>query len=265
MTRHRLALIGYALVAASVCSAAQADQRVADRPYRANEIVTLRGGPGIESTIAFAADERIENVAVGDSVAWQVTPNKRANLLFLKPANARARTNMTVVTDQRTYLFDLVSGPAGSAVYMLRFQYPDAPKPMETGQQLTVKLVAEPSPPAPPDPAARPAEINFAWRAKGEKSLLPKMFFDDGRSTFLRWNEEDVLPAILTRGPNGAEGPVNYTVRGEYIVVDGVPNQLVLRSGKHVATLTQQLRSAARPRATASAEQRDPPGNEAKP
>jgi type IV secretion system protein VirB9 len=36
----------------------------------------------------------------------------------------------------------------------------------------------------------------------------------------------------------GAEGPVNYAVRGDMIVVDGVPSELVLRSGRNKAVLT---------------------------
>ncbi len=35
----------------------------------------------------------------------------------------------------------------------------------------------------------------------------------------------------------GTEGPVNFSVRGDVIVVDGVPKELVLRSGKDMATL----------------------------
>ena len=235
------ALTALALIAASVGGAAQADPRVSDRVYRASEIVTVRGGPGVESTIAFAPDERIENVAVGDSVAWQVTPNKRANLLFLKPANARARTNMTVVTDQRTYLFDLVSGSAGSAVYILRFSYPDAPKPaLKPDAPADTQLAAAPA----PAPVGPPPVLNFAWKAKGEKRLLPTVLFDDGHSIYLRWNKEDTLPAILARSPKGIEGPVNYTVRGEFIVVDGVLPQIVLRSGKQSAILTPGPRAA---------------------
>ena len=52
------------------------------------QIVQILGKAGIQSTIEFAADERIENVAVGDSSAWQITPNRRASLLFVKPLSA---------------------------------------------------------------------------------------------------------------------------------------------------------------------------------
>ncbi len=56
-----------------------------------------------------------------------MTPNKRASLLFVKPMQPTARTNMTVVTDQRTYLFDLVASPGATPVYVLRFTYPPSP------------------------------------------------------------------------------------------------------------------------------------------
>ena len=96
------------------------------------QIVKILGKAGIQSTIEFADDERIENVAVGDSSAWQITPNRRASLLFVKPTTAHSRTNMTVVTDKRTYMFDLVSGEKSAApVYALKFSYPNE-KPVAT-------------------------------------------------------------------------------------------------------------------------------------
>ena len=217
---------------------AHADPRIATRLYLGTDVVVVHGRAGIESTIAFADDEKIENIAVGDSAAWQVTPNKRANLLFVKPAANRARTNMTVVTDQHTYLFDLVSAPAAPAVYMLRFSYPARPHAVEpklaaAALAAATTIVAKPLSPA-PDPAA----LNFAWLPHGDKRLLPDRSFDDGHSTFLQWPKDATLPAILVRESNGIEGPVNYTVRGDYIVVEGVPDQLILRQGKQIATLT---------------------------
>jgi type IV secretion system protein VirB9 len=240
------------LLTAAISGAAYADPRTSDRLYAANQIVTVHGKPGIESAIAFAADERIENIAVGNSTIWQVNPNKRANVLFVKPTTARARTNMTVITNQRTYLFDLVSSSSGSPVYMLQFKYPDAPA--------GAPAVAQPAPTAVAEaqgqlrPRSVPAELNFSWRGAGEKRLLPASYFDDGSSTFLRWTADMPLPAILVRGSDGAEGPVNYTVQGDYIVVEGIPSQLVLRSGKQVATLTP-LRRPPLPIVTARAAQ----------
>jgi type IV secretion system protein VirB9 len=101
---------------------------------------------------------------------------------------------------------------------------------------LAAAVAAAAAPPAPPP--TDPAALNFAWDKKGDRALYPARVYDDGKSIFLTWNSDVALPAILVREPSGQEGPVNYTVRGGVIVVDGVPPQLVLRAGKQVATLT---------------------------
>ena len=78
--------------------------------FEPEQVVALRGALGWQMMIEFGADERIENVSIGDSQAWQVTPNKRARMLFLKPLIKNASTNMTVVTSQRRYAFELSTG-----------------------------------------------------------------------------------------------------------------------------------------------------------
>ena len=221
-----------------------ADQRLVTHRYDADEVVRIAGHADVQASIAFAVDEHIENVAIGDSASWQVTPNKRANLLFVKPITPRARTNMTVVTDQRTYFFDLVAGTAATPVYALRFTYPDALKPAPVQHAHgTPSLTREETQAVAGQPAERPvdpAELNFAWRSRGSTKLLPARIYDDGTSTFLAWSSSTPLPAILIRDEKGAEGPVNFAVRDDVIVVDGVHPLLVLRSGKDIATLENQ-------------------------
>src|ERR1700685_3554709 len=97
-------------------------------PYDANQVVELHGVLGYQMVIEFAPDERIENVAIGDSLGWQVTPNHPAHLLFVKPMAAVPVTNMTVVTNSREYVFELSverrGQHRGDAIYTLRFAYP---------------------------------------------------------------------------------------------------------------------------------------------
>jgi type IV secretion system protein VirB9 len=228
----------FLLLAALVATPAFAkDPRIATRLYNPTDIVTVHGHTGIQSTIEFGDDEHIDNIAIGDSASWQVTPNKHASIVFVKPMMPTAHTNMTVVTDRRTYLFDLVATPVGTPLYVMHFTYPPEPKP----------VVAIAPPPAPVEPApqvaekapeATPADLHFDWATNGSKQILPMRAFDDGKSTWLAWPKDASMPAILQREPDGQEGPVNYRVQGDYVVVDGVPPQLVLRQGKLVATLT---------------------------
>ncbi len=230
------------LLAASLFAAPVAfaqDARLVERMYNPAEVVRIDGRTKVQATIAFAEDERIENVAIGDSEAWQVTPNKRANLLFIKPLSPAARTNMTVVTDRRTYLFDLVASPKAQPLYVLRFTYPAEPKteePQLAGTVSPVEMAAATDPYAVVDPA----QLNFEWAKKGDRNLMPSRAYDDGNATFLTWPDGQGIPAILTRDHEGTEGPVNFAVRGNMIVVDGVPAEIVLRSGDDLATLTNE-------------------------
>ncbi len=233
----RAILLGAAL---AVGTAAQADPRLVSRLYNPNEVVAIEGRLGVQASIEFAEDERIENVAIGDSENWQVTPNKRANLLFVKPIAAKARTNLTVVTDRHTYYFDLASSATAKPLYVLRFTYPaDPAKPKVEVQQAALStdesalLSGTLEGQAPVDPA----QLNFAWQSKGFQKLLPRRIYDDGVSTFLSWGVKQDVPAILILNEKGEEGPVNYAVRDGVIVIEDVPAQILLRSGSAKATL----------------------------
>jgi type IV secretion system protein VirB9 len=97
------------------------DPRIQSVLYDANQVVQIQAATGYQVTVEFAQDERIENIAVGDSGAWQITPNKRGDHLFIKAVGQGVTTNLTVVTDARTYVFELaplfgpLRGPIRSA------------------------------------------------------------------------------------------------------------------------------------------------------
>ncbi|PEQ12744.1 type VI secretion protein [Novosphingobium sp. PC22D] len=232
---------------------AHADDRLVERLYKEDEVVRIDGQLGVQATIAFDDAESIENVAVGDSAKWQITPNKRANLLFVKPLEAGARTNMTVVTDRHIYFFDLIASARAKPLYMLRFTYPEqkaqpadqvAPSMMAalTGEEQAVAAGTVPA------DETDPAMLNFAWRRTGDARIQPSRVYDDGTATYLLWAEKQEVPAILVQNEQGELGPVNYSVRGTTIVIDEVPRTILLRSGKSQATLEN-----VRPDASASA------------
>jgi type IV secretion system protein VirB9 len=231
-------VLAFALAASALAAApAQAgDARLTKRLYNADEVVRIDGKLGVQATVAFADDEHIENVAVGDAESWQITPNKRANLLFVKPLAAAAHTNMTVVTDRHTYYFDLIASARATPVYALKFTYPAEPKMAGTAGAQTALTDAERAAlndEAPVDPA----QLNFAWRSSGPAKLIPQRLYDDGESTYAVWAAGVPIPAILVTNEKGDEGPVNFSVRGDTIVIDGVPSQIVLRVGRERAQL----------------------------
>lgn len=245
-----------AMVAAAAWTipAAAADSRIVTHRFNAEEVVAIHGRSGVQASIVLAEDEHIENVAIGDSTSWQVTPNKRANVLFVKPLSPRAQTNMTVISDRRTYFFDLLAGQRANPLYVLRFTYPDAPKaaaapkPVEPATQPALtETEALAAAGKVQDAAIDPARLNFAWAAKGKANLLPVRVYDDGQSTFLNWPAKAPIPAMQVRSDAGIEGPVNFAVRDDVVVIDGVPDLIVLRSGSDMATLKRTAPPAGEP------------------
>ncbi|HVM39013.1 MAG TPA: TrbG/VirB9 family P-type conjugative transfer protein [Sphingomicrobium sp.] len=234
----KLPILLCAMAALATATPAMAsDARVRSLLFNPSKVVQFVGKPGFQSTIRFAPDERIENVAVGDSVAWQVTPNKRGDLLFVKPMVAGAKSNMAVITDKRTYLFDLTAPRGAQPVYALSFDYPEFPAPgaiappPAAAPAVPVAVVQVPAPVVPP-------KFNFGWVIKGSRSLAPARAFDDGRSLFIGWPDNKPLPAVLVAASEGVEGPIDYRMENGFIVVDTIPSELILRRGKEVVTVT---------------------------
>jgi type IV secretion system protein VirB9 len=107
------------------------DPRIRVAPYRTDAVYRLRGYVGYQIDITFAPGERFVGLGVGDSKG--VAFAAEANHLFLKPSAAHVATNLTVLTDRRTYLFDYESQPrppdssGADVIFALRFEYPAVP------------------------------------------------------------------------------------------------------------------------------------------
>ncbi|HEY5072266.1 MAG TPA: TrbG/VirB9 family P-type conjugative transfer protein [Caulobacteraceae bacterium] len=204
------------------------DPRMRVVRYASDEVVELTGDLGYEMTIEFGDGERLENVSIGDAQGWQVTPNRRANLLFLKPIDHAPLTNMTVVTNLRHYAFELrvrarpPERGANAIIYGLRFLYPLPPPP----------------PPRPvAKPKAPPQVVNDAYSYDGSAKNLPQRVFDDGKSTYFQFADAADYPAIFAIGAEKGEAVVNFSIHDGYLVVDQIARGFVLRRGTETTRL----------------------------
>jgi len=194
-----------------------ANPRFQSIEYSPDEVFTLRAAPGYQVTVELAPDERVENVALGDSGAWQVTANRRGDRLFVKAVRGGVSTNMTVVTDARLYSFELepLSGPQADMPFAIRFSYP---KPI----------------PAPAE-AASVAELG-RYKMRGDKALIPSGMHDDGIHTYIEWPPGRTLPAIYAVNDQGKETLVNGMMRDGWMVVDSIQAKLIFRIDNSSAT-----------------------------
>ena len=217
-----LAAAAWSAPAAPVPYAPAVDTRIRTLLYDPDHVVQLNAHYGFQMMIQFGADERIENVAIGDGSTWQITPNKGASLLFVKPIDHAVRTNMTVVTDRRSYLFELSASPTeadGGMTYVVRFTYPPDP---------AVQVKGPPPPPPPPE------QRNRAYTYTGSRALLPALVFDDGQFTYFKWPDSESTPAVFLLAADGSESLVDYSYRDGYQVVEQVAPRFRLRNGKDV-------------------------------
>jgi type IV secretion system protein VirB9 len=187
--------------------------------YDPNKVVRVQVAVGYQASIDFGTSEEVENLAIGDSSAWQVAANKRGDYVFVKPIQSGLSTNMTVITSSRTYRFELL--PLDSATrdmaYVIRFQYPALPLA----------------------PSASPKVEPGHYLMSGDKALRPSEIDDDGVHTYVSWARDQPLPAIFVIGSNGLETLVNGAMRDDSFVIDSVSPKLIFRIDKHVATATR--------------------------
>ena len=119
LTLALLAGSAAAAFAAAEPAAGHLDPRLRWVVYNEREVVEVTGHYGYQVLVQFGAAEEVVDVSIGDGRAWLVEIPSRKNLLFLKPAEPYASTNLTVLTARpaldgtgertRIYVFNLVA------------------------------------------------------------------------------------------------------------------------------------------------------------
>lgn len=232
--RNSLALFMLALAAAQPVLALQAprpiatDSRIRTVRYSPNEVYQFIGHYGFQSAIEFAEDEKIQTVSVGDSVAWLINPS--GNRLFLKPIEQNALTNMTVITDKHSYLFELHAEETKDIrdkemVFSYRFIYPQSDSSALDYAQFE----------AMPDLEKDAGKFNFNYSIRGSSVIEPIRIFDNGEFTYFEFRDKNAeLPAFFNVDSVGNEQLVNFRKRGNYIVVERVSSRFTLRRGPDI-------------------------------
>ena len=193
------------------------DPRVRTVAYNERDVVKIVGHYGFQTLIQFGNGERIENISIGDSLAWQVVPNERGNLLFVKPIEKNADTNLTVVTA----LPKRRSSGSGQRIYNFALTADQRTKHADPSMTWTVRFHY------PADDQAR------LLRGEALDRLARDALFSGGN---LDSGPTDT-PAIFLVDEQRNESLVNYQVEGRYVIVHRVARQFTLRNGNSVTCI----------------------------
>lgn len=203
------------------------DKRIKTLVYDPDSIYVIRARYGYQTNIEFSPSEEIQTISVGDRSLWQLVP--AGYRLFVRPMDENMTTNMTIITNRRSYQFDLKAGAADDAsrdiIYVARFVYPTNPNrsaydsaaptfappppmpppapPSASGAPIPTPLSPLPEAPvapaagapallAPsPEPlaAASPSQPNFNYTYSGAEAVAPIQVYDDGSSTYIKYRD----------------------------------------------------------------------------
>ena len=210
------------------------DPRVRVVDYNPLNVIKLSTFYGVSTHVQFAETETIRDVAVGDDQAWKVVP--RGNHLFIKPQATKADTNVTVVTDKRTYQFALVVQPRPvkdstawadpNLIFSLTFRYPDEEAAKIAGNAKKDALKEG---------------QNFDYWVAGSAEISPTSARDDGRFIFLTFSNNRDMPAVYSVDAEGSEALINTNViDGNTIVIQRLVARLILRKGNAVASVVNK-------------------------
>ena len=252
-----LGCLGMTMVAASPTIAGQpitTDSRIKTLVFNANEVFNITTHYGYQSNIEFGPKETIDTISVGDRVAWQITPAGRR--LFIRAQEENAHTNMTVITNLRAYQFDLRSSAADAVfgseelTYVVRFFYPEdadagatPPPPPVLRSASTMPVSTPPTPAAPISTGAIPAptpQFNYHYTYSGPTAVAPVKIFDDGKSTFFKFNGDTVPKiAVITAKGETLDVPTRRTSDGLVAVNVIAPRFNLQTAGQQVVVYNE--------------------------
>lgn len=221
------------------------DPRVRVIDYNKMEVTKLTTFFGVSTHIAFSNDEEIIDIALGDPTAWEIIP--RINNLYIRPLADNPDTNLTIITDKRSYQFALFTASRSETdktawqdpnlIYSLAFSYADEEderlKLLKEKEALTAKL----------DDAKEALKSrtlddeNIDYWVAGSKQIAPTKAKDDGRFIYLTFSNNRDIPAIYEVDEFGQESLINSSVQGNTVVIHRMVKQLRLRKGSYVACL----------------------------
>lgn len=224
--------------AAQMPKSAGFDERIQYVNHNPDNVVMVKTKVGEATLIQLQEGETVlqdptSGLGMGFGKAWGL--GIRGNNLFLKPTAVKPDTNLLITTNKkRTYAFHIVSVKAKQKpTYILRFNYPGEER-FKRQQQNERMAEAAAIVRASKAKKRKFSDYNRKYWGVGDKNLAPTEIFDDGRFTYLRYDNAKSLPAVFKENADGTEAAVNSHTEGDTLVVHETSAKFILRLGRSV-------------------------------
>jgi type IV secretion system protein VirB9 len=204
--------------------------------YAPGALYQVYAAPGQVTDVALQPGEVLVDVSAGDTLRWVLgdttsgTGEDRRTHILIKPTAPGLATNLVVTTNRRAYHVELRSTD-GTYMAALSWRYPQDELRALRGQAAAAERQAA----ATVADSVNLASLSFAYRISGDRpAWRPLRAFDDGTRTYVQMpegGEASVRPPLFVLTDEDEPTLVNYRVRGQSYVVDGLFDAAELRLG----------------------------------
>ncbi|MFP3637937.1 TrbG/VirB9 family P-type conjugative transfer protein [Paraburkholderia sp. SIMBA_054] len=218
------------------------DNRIVTFTYSADAVYTLLTMAGSGTHIELGADEGItEKPGLGDTIQWRVSGGPKN--LYVKPVRPGLMTTMTLVTNKRTYEFELRSSPVGGKFYQkVGFVYPEEEQALQLRAQSQAQaFIAEKTRLNDQilTPPADPSTYHYGYTIEGDAPFRPLEVLDNGSKTYIHLPHIQDQPALFLLDSNNKLQLVDYHIRGDdFVVMDRLADRFQLKLNDQVVTIT---------------------------
>lgn len=206
-------------------------------PYDRNNTYPIQLMEGLNTHLEFPEGEYIKTLSMSncgqDSPFWGCILSADRHHVWIKPKLPDQTNVGTIVTNRRVYEISLHAVVPGRDWYQrvtweggwqdqgfYEFREPNSGGDRTGGDSVKAPAGAEPE------------RLHFGYSIEGDAPFRPQMVFDDGKFTWIKLaSNVQELPALFVLAGDDVE-LVNYTPRGDYLLVNRLVPGLLLKLGK---------------------------------
>ncbi|WP_370664236.1 P-type conjugative transfer protein VirB9 [Candidatus Orientia mediorientalis] len=214
------------------------DSRIRVITYSPNDVFKFTGYYNYQGCIELDKGEEVINLSMGDPNAWFI--QEFGNRIFIKPIKDDATTNMLLITNKRTYFFELHAEEVqnitdSNMIFYVKFLYPDNEKSNNIN---SASLTSEPD-------LAHPENYNFYYTISGHQEIAPIKIFDDGDFTYIYFRDKNAaMPTVYVIDDRRKESLANFRISTKHpnlMIIEQVAPRLSLKLGKKVVYVFNEV------------------------